>query len=76
MSKPNQKPSKIKMVTIAMVVIALWASSGFQLTKQATAQNYLENTTGNQTNNLTGADLLPPRVLQEETEEEILEGQQ
>ena len=61
---------------IAIVVIALGASSGFQLTQQATGQNYLENTTANQTNNRTGADLLPPRVLQEETEEEILEGQQ
>jgi hypothetical protein len=55
----------------------LGASANYLLSQQITAQNQLENMTGNHTGNQSvGLDLVPPRVLEEETQEEIVGGQQ
>jgi hypothetical protein len=63
----------IQEITV-LVAIALFAvaSTAYQLMQSATAQNM----TGNQSSNQSvGLDLLPPRVV-EDTQAEILGGQQ
>ena len=54
-------------IIIAIVVV------GAALAEPITAQNMTGNQSGNQTGEL---DLLPPRVVEEETQAEILGGQQ
>lgn len=58
---------------IAIVLVVLSVSVGYQLAQPITAQNMTGNQTGNQTG---GLDLLPPRVIEEEAQEEIVAGQQ
>jgi hypothetical protein len=77
MSKSNQKRfNQIAAVNaIALVVLGVFAV--YQLGQPINAQNQLDNMTGNQTGNQTGGlNLVPPRVIEEETQEEILGGQQ
>jgi hypothetical protein len=54
------------LIIIAIVVV------GAALVEPITAQNI----TGNQSGNQTGLDLVPPRVVEEETQAKILGGQQ
>ena len=64
----------IQEITI-FVVIALFvgASIAYPVVQPVTAQNM----TGNQSSNQTGGlDLVPPRVIEEEAQEEIVAGQQ
>jgi hypothetical protein len=75
MSESNHDRSKWIIIPVVMVIIVLGASTGYQLTKPLTAQIQPEDITGNQTSNQTGG-LSPPRVIEEEAQEEILQGQQ
>ncbi len=68
MSKSNQITA---VIAIALVVLSF--SVVYQMTQPITAQNV----TGNETTNQTGGlDLVPPRMIEEETQEEIVAGQQ
>ena len=60
----------IQEITI-FVVIALFvgASIAYPVVQPVTAQNMTSNQTG-------GLDLVPPRVIEEEAQEEIVAGQQ
>jgi hypothetical protein len=78
MSKINQESFKQITIFVAMVLAVLGISTVFPLLQQITAQNQLENNmTGNQTGNQSaGLNLLPPRIIEEEVQEEILGEQQ
>ena len=73
MLKPNQKRfiQMTAVITIALVILSV--SVVYQLGQPITAQNMTGNQTGNQTG---GLDLVPPRVIEEEAQEEMLGGQQ
>ena len=59
------------VITIVLAVLSV--SVVYQLGQPIIGQNM----TGNQTSNQTGGlDLVPPRVIEEETQEEMLGGQQ
>jgi hypothetical protein len=77
MSKSNQKRLNqiTTVIAIALVVLSIYAV--YQLGQPIIAQSQLDNMTVNQTGNQTGGlNLVPPRVIEEETQEEILGGQQ
>jgi hypothetical protein len=77
MSKSNQKRFNQITAVIAIALVVLGVSAVYQLGQPIKAQNQLDNMTGNQTGNQTGGlNLVPPRVIEEETQEEILGGQQ
>ena len=61
------------VIAIALVPIVLSITAVYQMTQPITAQNMTGNLTTNQTG---GLNLVPPRVIEEETQEEILGGQQ
>jgi hypothetical protein len=73
MSKSNQ--SRIHQITtiIAIALIVLSVSAICKQAQPIIAQNMTGNQTGNQTG---GIDLVPPRVIEEEAQEEIFGGQQ
>ena len=73
MSKSNQKRFNQIIAVIAIALIVLSISVVYQFGQPINAQNMTGNQTGNQTG---GIDLVPPRVIEEETQEEILGGQQ
>ena len=73
MSKSNQKRFNQITAVIAIVLIVLSISAVYQFGQPINAQNMTGNQTGNQTG---GIDLVPPRVIEEEAQEEILGGQQ
>jgi hypothetical protein len=64
--------SKLIHGITVFIVIAI-AIMGASLGEPITAQNMTGNQSGNQTGEL---DLVPPRVVEEETQAEILGGQQ
>jgi hypothetical protein len=77
MSKLNKENFKQMISVIAVALVILSVSIDYLLTQPITAQNQLENLTGNQTGNQTGGlNLVPPRVIEEETQAEIFGGQQ
>ncbi len=77
MSNSNQKRFNQITAVIAVALVVLSVSAVYQLGQPIAAQNQLDNMTSNQTGNQTGGlNLLPPRVIEEETQEEILGGQQ
>ena len=77
MSKSNQKRFNQITVVIAIALVVLSVSAVYQLGQPITAQNQLDNISGNQIVNQTGGlNLVPPRVIEEETQEEIFGGQQ
>ena len=61
------------VIAIALVLIVLSISAVYQFGRPINAQNMTGNQTGNQTG---GLNLVPPRVIEEETQEEIFGGQQ
>ena len=75
MSKSNQASLKqiMTVIAIAIVQIVLSISAVYQFGQPINAQNMTGNQTGNQTG---GINLVPLRVIEEETQEEILGGQQ
>lgn len=77
MSKSNQKRFNHITAVIAIALVVLGVSAVYQLGQPINAQNQLDNMTGNQIGNQTGGlNLVPPRVIEEEKQEEILGGQQ
>ena len=73
MSKSNQKRFNPITTIVAIALVILSVSVVYQLGQPITAQNMTGNQTGNQTG---GLDLVPPRVIEEEAQEEMLGGQQ
>ena len=73
MSKSNQESFHQITAVIAIALVVLSVSVAYQLGQPITAQNMTSNQTGNQTG---GLDLVPPRVIEEEIQEEIFGGQQ
>ena len=75
MSKSSQASLKqiMTVIAIAIALILLSISVVYQFGQPINAQNMTGNQTGNQTG---GIDLVPPRVIEEEAQEEILGGQQ
>ena len=71
MSKSNQVSLKqiMTVIAIAIVLIVLSISAVYQFEQPINAQNMTGNQTGNQTG---GLNLVPLRVIEEETQEEIL----
>ena len=65
-----QLMSKLIFGITVFIVMAI-VVGGAALVEPITAQN----TTGNRSGNQTGLDLVPPRVVEEETQAEILGGQ-
>lgn len=73
MLKSNKKRFNQMTAVITIVLAVLSVSVDYQLGQPITAQNMTGNQTGNQTG---GLNLVPPRVIEEETQEEIFGGQQ
>jgi uncharacterized membrane protein (DUF373 family) len=73
MSKSNQMSRKQIMTVIAIAIVLIVLSVIYQFGQPINAQNMTGNQPGNQTG---GLNLVPPRVIEEETQEEILGGQQ
>jgi hypothetical protein len=73
MLKSNQNRFRQITAMIAIALVVLSVSAVYQMTQPISAQNMTGNQTGNQTG---GLNLVPPRVIEEGTQEEIFGGQQ